>query len=354
MRDRRAEAGERRDDVVTTDRRRDRRAFVVVVTVLVLLLGAVYAGGWALTSDRLPRGATVADVRVGGLTAREARREVAEATADLAVAPIPVVADGRTFTVLPAEVGLEVDVSGSVGQVPVGRTWDPVEMWRSLFHGDDVALLTVAVGDGVERRVAAIARAVDEPVVEGGVRFTPGGNTVAVQPRAGRTLDQAAAVAALVEAYPATGAPVVLASSPVTPGISAEEVDRALRRVADPAVSGPVTYVVGRRPVVLRPVDVAAALRLVPVGGSLRPRLDVDALWSRFAPVTDRLARLPEGSFVRVADRVLPPAAAADHLRAVVGEGLLEVLSRDRGERRVAVPLVVVRRGDGTVPPLGP
>ena len=46
-------------DVVEEDRRRDRRALLVVLVVLLLLVGGAYAAGFALTSDRLPRGSRV-------------------------------------------------------------------------------------------------------------------------------------------------------------------------------------------------------------------------------------------------------------------------------------------------------
>ena len=92
---------------------------LVVLVVLLLLLGGLYAGGYALTSDRLPRGTKVGGVRVGGLSPSAARQKVARETAELAARPLRVVVGDRAFVVQPADVGLEVDVPGSVGQVPV-------------------------------------------------------------------------------------------------------------------------------------------------------------------------------------------------------------------------------------------
>jgi hypothetical protein len=328
-------------DVVADDRRRDRRVLLVILVVLVLLVGGLYAAGYALTSDRLPRGSRVGDVRVGGLSPAAARQEVARETAVLAARPVEVVADERVFRVRPAEVGLEVDVAGSVGQVPVGRSLDPREMWEALVGSTDVPLVVVAVGDGLERRVAAIADQVDEPVLEGGVEFADG-RARAVYPQAGRLLDRPAAEAAVLAAYPSTGETVELALRDVPPTVSGTEVSRAMRAFANRAVSGPLTYRFGRLVVVVRPDDYAPALRMTAVDGRLRPEVDPDRLWALFDPV-ERVLGAGDRE-LRVADRVLPPDKAVAFLREEVLAGFLDVVRRPAGQRVVTIPVAPLRR----------
>ena len=233
---------------------------MVVLVVLLLLVAGVYAGGYALTSDKLPQGSKVGSVRVGGLSPAAARQKVGRETAALAARPVTLQVEDRTYRLRPADVGLEVDVAGSVAQVPVGRSFDPRDMWDALVGSTEVPLLTVAVGDDLERRIGRIADQLDEPVVEGDVRYT-GGRAVAVYPQVGHLLDRAAAVAAVEAAYPASGTRVKLSLTDAPPAVSSTEVSREMREFANPAVSGPVTYRFGRGVVVVvRPDDFGPAL----------------------------------------------------------------------------------------------
>ena len=327
-------------DVAADDRRRDRRAVVIVLVVLLLLLGGLYAGGYALTSDRLPRGSQVGGVRVGGLSPSAARQKVARETTELAARPLRVVVDDRAFTIRPADVGLEIDVPGSVGQVPVGRSFDPRDMWDALVASTDVPLQVVAVGDGVERRVAGIAAKVDEPVVEGDVVFEDG-RARAVYPRTGHVLDRDAAAEALVSAYPSDGETVELGLTDDAPDVVTSEVSRVMGAFANPAMSGAVTYRFGRLRVVVRPDDYAAALSVTASDGRLRPRVDGDRLWSLFGRVGRRWGT--GSGELRVADRILSPALAVDYLRGEVVAGFLDVVRKPQRQRTVTIPVSPLR-----------
>ena len=332
-------------DVVADDRRRDRRALVAVLVVVLLLVVGVYAGGWFLTSDKLPQGSRVGDVRVGGLTPKAARAKVARETAEQASRPGRVVVGDRAFRVDPADAGLEIDVAGSVGQIPVGRSWDPRDMWDALVGSQEVPLLGVAVGDALDRRVGRIAGQVDQPTVEGGVRFE-GGRAQAVYPRVGRVLDRSAAAQAVEAAYPFSASdPVELALEERRPAVSTAEVSRAMREVANPAVSAPVTYRFGRGvSVQLAPDDVASVLSMEEVDGALRLRVDRDRLWSFFA-VVDRVypSSSTDPRSFGVEDRVLRRAQVAGFLREEVESGFAAVVRRPVGQRVVSLPVSVLR-----------
>jgi hypothetical protein len=257
--------------------------------------------------------------------------------------------DGRTFRLRPADVGLELDVAASVAQVPVGRTFDPREMWQALVGTPDVPLVPITVGDDLERRVARIADRVDRPVVEGDVRFE-GGRAGAVYPQTGHVLDREAAVRAVQAAYPSTGVPVRLSLVEAPAAVSGTEVSRTMTTFANPALSDPVTYRFGRGlVVVLRPDDIGPVLGVTASDGRLRPRVDGDRLWRLFA-VVDRVydAAGDQGAAdtrsYRVEDRVLRRAQVAPFLREEVLDGFLDVVRRPQGQRVVSLPVSVVRR----------
>jgi hypothetical protein len=251
--------------------------------------------------------------------------------------------EDRSFRIVPSDVGLEVDVPGSVGQVPVGRSFDPRDMWEALVGSTEVPLRTVAGGDDRERRVARIADQVDEPVVAGDVRFT-GGRAAAVYPQVGHLLDRDAAVAAIASAYPSDGRAVALTLVDTAPRVSATEVSRVMREFANPALSGAVTYRFGRGVVVvLRPDDFGPALSVVAEGDRLRPRVDADRLWSLFGVVDRVFARAPATRSFRVGDRVLQAGQVAPFLREEVADGFVAAVRRPQGERVVRLPVSVAR-----------
>lgn len=332
-------------DVDADDRRRDRRALLVVLLVVVLLLGVLYAAGFLLTSDKLPRGTRVGEVRVGGLTPSAARRKVAQETAALGARPIELVVDDRSFRLRPDEVGLEVDVSASVAQVHVGKSWDPRDMWEALVGGTEVPLVTVTVGDALERRVDRIADRVDEPVVEGEVQLLPD-RARAVYPQAGHLLDREATVSAVEAAFPSSGQPVEVSLTDTPPTVSATEVSRVMRGFANPAYSGGVTYRFGRGvAVVLRPEEFAPALSVTAVDGRLRPAVDADRLWPLFEVVDRVYAERPDDArSFRVEGRVLRAPQVAQFLREEVADGFLSVVRRPQGSRTVEIPVSLVRR----------
>lgn len=332
-------------DLDAEDRRRDRRALLVVLVVVVLLVGVVYAAGLLLTSDKLPRGTRVGEVRVGGLSPAAARRKVAEETAALAARPVELVVDERSFRLRPDVVGLEVDVSASVAQVPTGRSWDPRDMWEALVGSTEVPLVTVTVGEALERRVDGIADRLDEPVVEGAVELLPD-RPRAVYPQAGRLLDRRATVAAVQAAYPSTGQPVVVDLTETPPAVSSGEVSRLMRDFANPAYSGRVTYRFGRGVVVVvQPQDFAPALSVTAVDGRLRPALDADRLWELFGVIDRVYADRPDDTRrFGVEGRVLRAPAVAGFLREEVADGFLSDVRRVPGRRTVEIPVRLLRR----------
>lgn len=104
----------------TRARRRTARVVGVVVTALAAAAATLAAGAtvWAHQTagdERLLAGTRVGAVDVGGDTAEQARRAVADHLADELAEPIAVsVDDRRVATVTPAELGAEADVDAAV------------------------------------------------------------------------------------------------------------------------------------------------------------------------------------------------------------------------------------------------
>ena len=277
-----ADDGARRDswqddwEGEVSTRRRERRMLVRLVVLLLLVAGALYAGGWAWSSERLPRGTTVAGVDVGGMRVPQAERALARALRVRAGAPVRVVVADRVFAVEPAEAGLDVDVPASIAQVPIGRGADPADMWENVVGGSDHPAVVVTIDDLLLNRMQVIADVVDRPAVDGAVRFTEVG-AEPVYPSEGEVLNVDAAAAQVAAAYLVSDEPVPLVLDAVPAEVSTQAVSRAMKSFANPATSAPVVYRFGRDTVVLRPTDLPEMLSMEPENGRLEPRLDEEA-----------------------------------------------------------------------------
>ncbi|MDX6323923.1 MAG: hypothetical protein QOK15_277 [Nocardioidaceae bacterium] len=285
-----------------------------LLLVLLLVVGGLYLAGHVLLGERLPRHTTVAGVRVGGLTPGDARQVLRDQLQDDLRRRVVVVAAGRRAALDPEQVGLDVDVPASVAQVPAGRSWSVPAMWESLVGGQDYPPVVVTIEGLLTDRLTALAADVDRPAVEGRVRFD-GGRAEPTFPRAGRVLDVPAAAKSVEAAFPFDGRPVRLPMIPSSPATTAGDVSRAMTGFANPAMSAPVTYLVGNGRIVLRPTDYASALAMVPRHGRVVPRLDKALLWAHLrAPVTRSTFR-PSGRPDPAAIAVVRQRVLASFLR---------------------------------------
>ncbi len=325
--------------------RRDRRLLRWLFVVVLVVVGALYLAGYAFAGDRLPQGTEVAGVDVGGRTPADARRDLARELRPRLDDPVEVVVDDRTFGVDPEQAGLEVDVAASVAQVPVGRSWNPADMWESLVGGGEYDAVVVTVDDLLAQRLEQVAEEVEEPAVEGGVRFSRSG-AEPTYPEEGLVLDVEAAESAVTSAYPFGGTPVQLERVPEEPEVTSDEVSRAMKEFANPAMSAPVTYRVGGEPVVLRPARFARVLSMRAEDGELVPEVDTKALRQVFRPAMVTLGDKPRDATVRIVDgrpRVIPAkkGVAVDWDR--VERSFLRLVTAEEGERELEMPTTVER-----------
>ena len=281
------------------EKNRDRSVVTWLQVGLVVLFGGLYVAGYVFTSDKVPRGTTVAGVDIGGLEPAAAERVLArEIDIDQ---PVVVSADGRRHRIDPVAAGLSVDPAESVAQAGAGRSWSPARMWDFFTGGDDHEPVVTVDGDKLNEQIATFAEKVDTPARDGGVRFRRG-SADAREPRTGSAIDRAAATQAVVDAYLTTDEVVPLPFEEVQPEITEDEVAAAMEDFANPAMSAPVTIQLGGEDVVLRPAAYAPALSMANQGGDLVPVLDERALLKAIEPAMKTVALQPEDATVKLVD----------------------------------------------------
>jgi vancomycin resistance protein YoaR len=314
------------------------RGFAVAFFVaLFLLLGGIYAAGYALTSDRVPRDTSVAGVDIGGLRPGEARRRLQQELVPRTEQPIRARDGNRTYRVDPAEAGLSLDVVATVGDAGGGRSLDPLRMIQVLTGGEDVEPVVRVDDEAMDTTVDRLAQEVRREPVEGAVGFG-GGRVRPVYPTPGRALDEDATRQALQDTFLDPDRDLDLPVEQVPTEVTDADVDTAVTRFAEPAMSAGVVVEVDRRRARLSPARIGSALSMRVEDGRLVPRLDAERLRRSAAPVVAELTRRPRPATVVLRNgrpRVVRGRVGTALDAQVLARRVLGVLTKRGDNRRV-------------------
>jgi len=326
--------------------RRDRRLLRWLLLGILLVIGGLYVAGYAVAGERLPSKTTIEGVDVGGLRPARARAVLAEELRPAADEQLRVVVGDRELGLDPEALGLEVDVSGSVAQVPVGRSWDVADMWETMVGGEDYEAVVVRVDGLLEQELTALAERLDDPPVEGAVTFSQTG-AEPTYPEDGTALDVPGAVERIAAAYPVEdGEPVVLDQVEVEPEVSTAEVSRAMKEFANPAMSAAVAFRTPGRTVRLQPEEFAPALSMSPRDGRLVPRVDRARLLEALEPALADLGADPRDATVVIRGGrpvVVPGRVGRAADRDAVVESFLDLVTAAGRQRTLRIPTTVVQ-----------
>ena len=273
-----------------TSRRRWPRTLGVVATVLIVLAG-VYVGALWLWSDRVPPGATVAGVEIGGLPATRAVALLDESLAAATTEPIPVAAGETRTTLDPVAAGLTVDAEQTVDSV-TGFSIEPLRLWHHLFGIGAIEPVTDVDEASLAVSLEDVAAALVVEPVNGSVVFVDAEaqGTDAVD---GASVDMEAATDLVMDGWLTAARPLELPTEVTAPAITQDEVDAALRDVARPLVSAPIVVSVADQLAELPTDVVAGAASFVAEEEELALQLDGEALVEAVTERTTNLLTVP-------------------------------------------------------------
>ncbi len=313
---------------------------VVACAVVSVVVAADY---WASTAE-IYRGVSVGGVALGGKTPEEARGIVRERGAE-ALEKIRLTGETGEFTLAAGEVGLDLDVAGTVDRAySVGRRGGVLERL-----GDRLAaswgLVSTAPAVGYDREALRTrieeeaARANEEPR---DARVSVDGSEVAVvEARVGYALDAAATAAKVEKAIEELSGEAEIVGgflAPETPTAAAEE---AAER-AEEAVSRPAVLTAGGEEWELSPGEIAQALEFEPEGDEIRVGLDRERLRGGLSDVYEALTtEVVDAGYETAGSGVVVTESRAG--RKIEGEKLLGAMETGlfEGRRKYEVPVAV-------------
>ncbi len=310
---------------------------LVFFLVLLLVLAALYAVGYFFTSDRVPRGASVANVSIGGLMPMTAKDKLEDELVPRSFDPLTATFDGTKYRIKPRAAGLSLDVPATVESAGGGRSLDPFQMVETFTGGDEVDPVVDVDDAQLERALDRLADKVRRAPVNGTVTF----EQARPQPRfalPGRELDIDRARRELMAAYLSTDSSFELSVAQVQPEVRNRAVRTAMDEFAEPAMSGPVPVRVPGGTVRIGPGRIAPALSMRAVDGQLEPVLDADVLAERIGNRLQPLTREPVDATVVLANRrpqVQPGKSGFEVQPVDVAERLLPALGKTGSGRVV-------------------
>ncbi|KOU63548.1 VanW family protein [Streptomyces sp. MMG1533] len=251
-------------------------------------LGGLYLAGLLLTGGEIEAGTTVRGVDIGGLSRTEAIRKLDNHLAAAGSRELAVKVGDRGGTVDPRQAGLTFDAEQTVDRAARTAS-DPVGVIGGFFRSGGDVEPVVRLDEGKARTaLGKLAKALDQKVRNGAVAFEDG-QVEQVAPHSGYALDVDAAVGTLRTSFLHGAADTVtpLPARETEPKVTAEEVRRAVRDFAQPAMSAPVTLTTGGRRFTISQAVLGEYLTLRPDdSGGLISKLDGKGL--RSAPAVAR------------------------------------------------------------------
>ncbi|GGS94958.1 VanW family protein [Streptomyces violaceus] len=254
--------------------------FALAGGALAVGVGGLYLAGLLLTGGEIDTGTTVRGVEIGGLSHAEAVRKLERHLGADGAREMPVKVGERTGTVDPRRAGLSFNVRETVDRA--ARTGaDPLSVFGGFFRSGGVIEPVVRLDEDKARAaLGRLAKGLDQKVRDGAVSFD-GGRVEEVAPRSGYALDVNAAVGPLRASFLRGDADAVtsLPARETRPKVTADEVRRAVRTFAEPAVSAPVTLTAAGKRFTVGQDVLGEHLAMRPDGGGrLRPELDAEGL----------------------------------------------------------------------------
>ncbi|NYI76023.1 VanW family protein [Nocardioides panzhihuensis] len=319
---------------------------VAVAGGVAVLAFAGWAAAYAVAGEKIPEGTTVAGVDVGGMTAAEAAPLLDQKFAPAHSQPIDVAAGDSKTEVNPAEAGLSFDAEATIAKADAARSWSPVKLWKHFTGGGEIEPVIKADDKLLAKVAAKVSKRAGTPFKDGDVVIKRG-KVKTTQPVAGEGVSNEALQSALAGQLLVEGdrrADVSLEE--LTPDVDETDVKEAVDKVANPAVSGPITLKFEKTPVQLSPKEFGDAIRFDPKDGELQASVAPSKLKKVLKEALADDAAKPVDATVEMVNgtpKVVPAKPGVTFNQKDLEAVFLDVVTAPKGERTVEVKSKVAK-----------
>lgn len=209
-------------------------AAVAVPLALILVVVGMYAYDEIITDDQVSHGVVVEGVDISRMSEDEATAAIAAYEYELASDPVEIVVDGHSVTVLPSDVGFDIDEETVVDQAMVLRRssngFANFIAWIGTRFGTETMTVEPTIDEDAMTEVFAEwnVSMIDKPAYDGDVVIV-GGQPTAEYPQAGTRIEpQEATLLVLSAASGDLDEPVELPLTDIDPVVTRTDVDNAV------------------------------------------------------------------------------------------------------------------------------
>ncbi len=273
--------------------RRERGRIALRLMLAVVVLGGAYLAVAWWAGRAIPSSVNVEGVSIGGLSHDQAADRLAKELGPRANASVSVTTPngGPTLTIDPATAGLSLDIDGTLDGL-VSYSLDPRNIWAKLAGHVDRPVKTIVNRDTLTAVLTEKAAAVRVAPTEGSVSVADG--TVKTTPATeGSEVAVNEAVDAIATNWPRRPS-VPTSVRSIAPAVPQSAIDDAVRTFATPAMSAPVSIVVGDRTAALAPAAYGATITFPAEGGKLVPTIDDEAVRTAVLQATASFTTAPK------------------------------------------------------------
>ncbi|MEZ0449841.1 VanW family protein, partial [Cellulomonas sp. ICMP 17802] len=249
---------------------------LLIALGVVVVLAAAYVGASYAFAERVPRGATVAGVDIGGLSSEDAVARLDSELSDATTKPIEVVANDAQATIDPAAAGLAFDSQATVNRLTGVNLGEPKRLWQHIVGVGEQKPVTSVDDKALKAALGDLGTSLALAPVDGTIVFVDGTaqSTAAVD---GWDLDQSGAADVLSADWLTAARPIELPTVTTDPDITQAETDAALVE-AQKVTSGPVSVNVTDQIAMLDTATLAANAAFVPTDGNLVLQMNGEGL----------------------------------------------------------------------------
>ncbi|WP_441250405.1 peptidoglycan binding domain-containing protein [Kitasatospora sp. McL0602] len=311
------------DEPAAAPRRRSRAPKLAAYAVGGLLFAgaAAYGTGLMLNQADIPEGTTVLGTDIGGDARDQALSLLDGSVGKAGQRAVKLKIGAQTVDLDPTAAGLSFDTTATVDAL-TSHSYNPVDVISSL-SGSSKAVAPEVKVDRAKLKAAldAVGAKSGQGLQEGFVRFTPDGQTEIVPGKAGQTVDAAAALDQVEQAYRdrAAGKDDTVLTVPVTaaqPKISADALKAAADTLGKPVLTGPVTVTAGTKKFEFTKAVAADVLTIAPdASGKLALTWDYDKLGGALKGVFDKS---------KTKGKAITPQDVADGITSVLDKPVKE------------------------------